>query len=74
MILALIYIGLMLMLGARLLYVHLNETFLFKSIGGLDVPIILCDDFYYDLGYCPYPIRFGILSLEYPRLLMILES
>jgi ABC-2 type transport system permease protein len=39
MILALSYIGLMLMLGARPLYVHLNETFLFKSIGGLEVPI-----------------------------------
>jgi ABC-2 type transport system permease protein len=39
MILALSYIGLMLMLGARPLYVHLNEKFLFKSIGGLEVPV-----------------------------------
>ena len=39
MTLALSFIGLILMLGARPVYVHLNERFLFKSIGGIDVPI-----------------------------------
>ena len=38
MILALRYIGLMLMLGYRQMYVHLNEKYTFKSIGGLEVP------------------------------------
>ena len=39
MTLALSLIGLILMLGARPVYVHLSERFLFKSIGGMDVPI-----------------------------------
>ncbi|MZH42049.1 MAG: hypothetical protein F3740_09650 [Nitrospinae bacterium] len=34
MILVLSYIGLMVILGARPLYVHLNEKLLLKSIGG----------------------------------------
>ena len=34
MILVLSYIGLMVMLGARPLYLHLNEKLLLKSIGG----------------------------------------
>ena len=38
MILALRYIGLMLMLGYRQMYVHLNEKYTIKSIGGLEVP------------------------------------
>ena len=39
MILTLSFIGLILMLRVRLIYVNLNERFLFKSIGGIDVPI-----------------------------------
>ena len=72
MILALSYIGLMLMLGARPMYVHLNETFLFKSI---DVrgSYLLCDNFYYDLGHCPYFATIENPFLKYPRFLMILE-
>jgi ABC-2 type transport system permease protein len=27
------------MLGASPMYVHLNEKFIFKSIGGLDIPV-----------------------------------
>ena len=35
----LIFTGLILMLGVRPIYVYLNERFLFKSIGGIDVLI-----------------------------------
>ena len=64
MILALIYIGLMLMLGARLLYVHLNETFLFKSIGGLKVPIYYAMIFIMTWTIAHIPLRLGIRSLN----------
>ena len=33
------FVGLILMVGVRPIYVNLNERFLFKSIGGIDVPI-----------------------------------
>ena len=33
------FTGLILMLGVRPIYVNLNERFLFKSIGGIDVLI-----------------------------------
>ena len=36
---ALSFIGLILMLRARPVYVYLNERFVFKSIGGIAVPI-----------------------------------
>lgn len=40
MILSLIFVGMVIVLGARPMYVHFNEQFLFKDIGGLDV--IIC--------------------------------
>ena len=64
MILALSYIGLMLMLGARLLYVHLNETFLFKSVGGLEVPIYYVMIFIMIWTIAHIRLRLGIRSLN----------
>jgi hypothetical protein len=39
MTLTLCFAGLILMMGVRRIYVNLNERFLFKSIGGIYVPI-----------------------------------
>lgn len=64
MTLALSFIGLILMLGARPVYVHLNERFLFKSIGGIDVPI--CYTLIIILtGLITFlPLKLGIRSLN----------
>lgn len=64
MILALSYIGLVLMLGARPLYVHFNEKFLFKSIGGLEVPICYTLIFILTWAVSHIPLRLGIRSLK----------
>ena len=64
MILALSYIGLVLMLGARPLYVHFNEKFLFKSIGGLEVPVCYALIFILTWAIAHIPLRLGIRSLN----------
>ena len=64
MILALSYIGLVLMLGARPLYVHFNEKFLFKSIGGLEVPVCYALIFILTWTIAHIPLRLGIRSLN----------
>ena len=64
MIIALSYIGLMLMLGARPLYVYLNEKFLFKSIGGLEVPVCYAVIFIMTWAIAHIPLRLGICSLN----------
>lgn len=64
MILALSYIGLMLMLVARPLYVHLNEKFLFKSIGGLEVPVCYAMIIIMTWAIGHIPLKLGIRSLE----------
>ena len=64
MILALSYIGLMLMLGARPMYVCLNEKFLFKPIGGLEDPIYYAVIFIMTLAIAHIPLRLGIRSLN----------
>ena len=64
MILALSYIGLVLMLGARPLYVHFNEKFLFKSIGGLEVPVCYALIFILTWAIAHTPLRLGIRSLN----------
>ena len=64
MILALSYIGLVLMLGARPLYVHFNEKFLFKSIGGLEVPICYLLIFVLTWAVSHIPLRLGARSLS----------
>ena len=64
MILALSYIGLMLMLGARPMYVHLSEKFLFKSVGGLEVPVCYALIFFLTWAITHIPLRLGIRSLN----------
>jgi len=64
MILALSYIGLVLMLGARPLYVHFNEKFLFKSLGGLEVPVCYTLIFILTWAIAHIPLRLGIRSLN----------
>ena len=64
MILALSYIGLMLMLGACPMYFHLNETFLFKSVGVLQVPIYYAMIFIIIWTIAHIRLRLGIHSLN----------
>lgn len=64
MILALSYIGLMVMLGARPLYVHLNEKFLLKSIGGPEVPVCYGLIFILTWAVSHIPLRLGVRSLN----------
>jgi ABC-2 type transport system permease protein len=64
MTLALSFIGLILMLGARPVYVHLNERFLFKSIGGIDVPICYTLILILTATATFFPLRSGIRSLN----------
>lgn len=64
MTLALGYIGLILILGARPVYVHLTERFLFKSIGGIDVPICYTLIIILTGIATILPIKYGIRSLK----------
>lgn len=64
MILALSYIGVMLMLGARPMYVHLSEKFLFKSVGGLEVPVCYALIIFLTWAITHIPLRLGIRSLN----------
>jgi ABC-2 type transport system permease protein len=64
MILALSYIGLMLMLGARPMYVHLNETFLFKLIDVLEVPIYYAMIFIMTWAIAYISLRLRVRSLN----------
>ena len=59
MILALSYIDLMLMLGARRMYFHLNEKFIFKSIGGPEVPVYYAMIFVmtWAIAHTPYDLE-----------------
>jgi ABC-2 type transport system permease protein len=64
MTLALSLIGLILVLGARPVYVHFNERFLFKSIGGMDVPICYTLIVVLTAAATFIPLRSGIHSLN----------
>ena len=64
MTLALSYIGLLLMLVARPVYVHLNRKFLFKSIGGIDVPVCYILIILLTILVTFLPLRSGIRSLN----------
>lgn len=66
MILALSSIGLMLMLGARPMFVHLNEKFIFTSIGGLEFLIHYAVIFVKAWAIAHIPLRLEIPSLN-PR-------
>ncbi|GJL80193.1 MAG: hypothetical protein NPINA01_31820 [Nitrospinaceae bacterium] len=58
------YIGLVLMLVGRPMYVHFNEKFLLKSLGGIDVPICYALIIIISLTAAYLPIQRGINSLQ----------
>lgn len=64
MIIGLSYIGIILILGARPMYVHFNEKFLFKSIGGLEVPVCYILIIVLTWAVSHIPLRLGIRSLN----------
>jgi len=55
---------LILMLVGRPMYVHFNEKFLLKSLGGLDVPICYALIFIISLIAGYLPIQRGINALK----------
>ncbi|MEE2987227.1 MAG: hypothetical protein VX667_05510 [Nitrospinota bacterium] len=64
MILSLSFVGAVMVLVARPMYVHFNERFLFKSIGGIDVPICYALILVLALVVTVIPIRQGVLALK----------
>lgn len=58
------FVGLVLMLVGRPMYVHFNEIFLYKSLGGIDVPICYALIFILSLTVAYLPIQRGIRSLN----------
>jgi hypothetical protein len=64
MVLALSYIGVMLMLGNRPIYIHLNGKIFFKSIGGLEFPICYSVIFIITWAIVHIALRLGIRSLN----------
>jgi ABC-2 type transport system permease protein len=58
------FVGLVLMLVGRPMYVHFNEKFLYKSLGGIDVPICYALIFILSLSAAYLPIQRGISSLK----------
>ena len=58
------FIGLVLMLVGRPMYVHFNEKFLFKSLGGIDVPICYALIIIISLTAAYLPIQRGISALK----------
>ncbi len=61
---SLAYIGGVLMLVGRPMYVHFNEKFLFKSVGGLDVPICYTLIVVLTLAVTFLPLQRGIEALK----------
>jgi len=64
MISSLMFIGLVLVLGAWPLYVHFNERFLFRSIGGIDVPMCYVLIVVLALLVAFLPLKRGIRALK----------
>jgi ABC-2 type transport system permease protein len=64
MILSLIYVGLVIVLGARPMYVHFNEQFLFKAVGGLDVIICYSLIVVLSLAVTMVPLSRGVRALR----------
>jgi ABC-2 type transport system permease protein len=58
------YVGLILMLVGRPMYVHFNEIFLNKALGGIDVPICFALIFILSMTVAFIPIQRGIRSLN----------
>ncbi len=64
MILSLMYVGAVVALGARPMYVHFNEIFLLKSVGGVDVPICYGLIILLTGVVIVEPLRRGVKNLE----------
>jgi ABC-2 type transport system permease protein len=64
MTLSLGFIGLVIMLVGRPMYVHFNEKFLLKSLGGIDVPICYALIVIISLTVAYLPIQRGINALK----------
>lgn len=58
------FIGLVIMLVGRPMYVHFNEKFLLKSLGGIDVPICYALIILISLTVAYLPIHRGINALK----------
>lgn len=58
------FVGLILMLVGRPMYVHFNEKFLLKPLGGIDVPICYALILILSLTAATLPIQRGIRSLN----------
>ncbi|QPJ66108.1 MAG: hypothetical protein G3M78_12175 [Candidatus Nitrohelix vancouverensis] len=64
MVFSLAYIGVLLALGARPVYVHFNETFLSRSLGGWDVPICYAATVLLTLFVAWWPMHKGERALQ----------
>ncbi len=64
MIFGLAFVGAIVILEARPLYVHFNQKFLFRSVGGLDVPICYGIAVLLSVFATWVPLRKGISCLE----------
>jgi len=64
MISSLLFVGLVVILGARPMYVHLNEKFLLQSVGGVDVPILYGAIIILSVFVTVEPLRRGIRVLK----------
>ena len=64
MILGLGFVGLTLMLVARPMVVHFNQTYLLKSVGGIEVPICYALIFLLSLSVTFLPLNSGIRALK----------
>ncbi|MCP5102064.1 MAG: hypothetical protein GY950_01730, partial [bacterium] len=61
---SLTYVGLVVMLGARPMYVHFNQQFLLKAIGGIDVPVCYALIIFLTLAVTFLPLRLGTQTLK----------
>ena len=61
---SLIYVGIVVVLAARPLYVHYNEVFLFKDVGGIEVPVCYGLIIILTCFVAYVPMRRGIKNLE----------
>lgn len=64
MILSLVYIGLIVVLEARPVYVHFSEQLFFRSVGGIEVYICYGAALILSLVVTILPIRMGIFTLK----------
>ncbi len=63
MVISLGYVGVVMMLAGRPLYVHFNQRYLLRAIGGIDVPICYALILILTLVVTFLPIRHGVRAL-----------